>query len=328
MVPIPEGQAIVICPFCDLRSMVKGERGIRRHQVTRRVTRAQAELAMRQFLSGTMQIARNASGKAEVQEAFLAYLPFWSSWTRVLGWVFGQKEVGSGDDKRLEPREIKIAQEMNWNGVALDVGEFGVQRISLAKRELAPFNRDELHSSGMVFEPVGSMSDASEQAASDFFSRVREMADLDLVSQTFVRYSHQRFGLVYYPLWVIRYLYRGRAFQVVVDGHTGEVLYGKAPGSTLFRAAALVGGMALGALIGVDGSALAFYLGLNSDDDGIGLMLAGGFVALAGGFGIMTWAYNAFRYGEQYEFNGHREIKRRTRRKGERGVQRVLEETL
>jgi hypothetical protein len=109
-------------------------------------------------------------------------------------------------------------------------------------------------------------------------------------------------GLVYYPLWVLRYLYRGRSFQVVVDGFSGEVLYGKAPGSTLYRAAVLVGGTALGALLAIDGSALAFYLASESKgDSGSGLFFAG-IAALAVGFGLMAAAYRAFRFGEQYEF--------------------------
>jgi hypothetical protein len=37
MVPVPEGQVIVICPFCDLRSVMQGERGVRRYQVPCRV---------------------------------------------------------------------------------------------------------------------------------------------------------------------------------------------------------------------------------------------------------------------------------------------------
>src|SRR5690606_41752721 len=49
--------------------------------------------------------------------------------------------------------------------------------------------------------------------------------------------------------WVLRYLYRGRAFQVVVDGYSGKVLYGKAPGNTIYRAAVLVASMAVGALL-------------------------------------------------------------------------------
>jgi len=42
MVPIPEGQIVVQCPFCDLRSMVKGERGVRRYQIPEQITREQA----------------------------------------------------------------------------------------------------------------------------------------------------------------------------------------------------------------------------------------------------------------------------------------------
>ena len=59
MVPIPDGQVMVICPFCEMRSLVKGERGLRRYQVERRVNREAAQKAMKGFLSGKMQIARN-----------------------------------------------------------------------------------------------------------------------------------------------------------------------------------------------------------------------------------------------------------------------------
>ena len=45
IVPIPEGQAIVICPFCQQRSVVRGENGVRRYQVPNRIDRAAAEKA-------------------------------------------------------------------------------------------------------------------------------------------------------------------------------------------------------------------------------------------------------------------------------------------
>lgn len=326
MIPIPEGQLLTICPYCDLRSLVRGGRGLRRYQVTLKVARPDAEKALRGFLSGKMQIARNAARVAEVQETFLAYLPFWASWARVLGWAFGEEEVGSGDNKRYEPREIKIAQEMDWTGAALDVGEFGVERIALAGRDLTPVDWDGLHNAGMVFEPVGVAGDAQAEAKRDFEQRVRKLAKLDRVSQVFTRTTRERFGLVYYPLWVVRYLYRGRAFQVVVDGVDGKVLYGKAPGSTLFRSLALVAGMASGALLAVDGGSLATYFAFtSSDDDSLGLLaVAGGAVVV--GLGLMAGGYRAFRYGEHYEFHGHRNIKRAQKMVREGGVRRAVEE--
>ena len=36
---VQEGQRIVKCPYCEARSLVRGERGVRRYQVERRVDR-------------------------------------------------------------------------------------------------------------------------------------------------------------------------------------------------------------------------------------------------------------------------------------------------
>ena len=305
MLSIPEGQAIVRCPYCDLRSLVQGERGYRRYQVPCRVDRARAEAALRQFFSRHKAIARDVLRRAEVDEVFLAHIPFWISRGRVLAWVFGEKEVGSGDNRRLEPREVQISQDATWNGAALDVGEFGVESVPVEGLPLEPFDPDALHASGMVFEPVGSVSQAQAAAQEDFNARVRSSSGLDRISQIFMRTLRPRFGLVYYPLWVLRYHYRGRAFQVLVDGHGGQVLYGKAPGNTLYRAAVLVGGMALGAVVGVDGTAAALWAAFQFGDD-VEFFWAAALITLASGLGLMAAAYRAFRHGEQFEFRTRR----------------------
>jgi DNA-directed RNA polymerase subunit RPC12/RpoP len=298
MVPIPEGQAIVRCPYCDLRSFVKGERGLRRYQVPQKVQRQNAEEALRRFLSSNMAIARNAARQALLSEAFLVYLPFWTVWGRVAGWAFGQEKVGSGNQSHYEPREVRVVQEMTWNGAACDVGEFGVSELPLAEQEMLPFNPDELHNTGMVFEPVNSFSEARQAAESQFEQTVNRRAKLDRPSQVFVRSFQRRFGLIYYPLWVLRYLYRGRAYQVVVDGYSGKFLFGKAPGNTIYRAAVLVLGMALGAFVAIDGTAGLAYALRDSDNFPIWLLL----ITLGGGLGLMYAAYRRFRYGEQYEY--------------------------
>jgi hypothetical protein len=299
VVPIPEGQVVVKCHYCDLRSFVRGERGLRRFQVAQAVNRERAVSALRGFLSRNWAIARDANRRAQISEAFLAYLPFWAVWGRAMGWAFGQEKKGSGNDARYVPREVKLVEEMSWNGAACDVGEFGVGQVPLKTESLQPFQPEALHQAGLVFEPVGSFSDAKAAAEADFQGRLRSRAGLDRLSQLFVRFFKERFGLVYYPLWILRYLYRGRVFQVVVDACTGQVLYGKGPGNTLYRAAVLVLGMALGALLAIDASALAFYFSSGSDsDDVIGV----GLVLLVVGFGVMYAAYRAFRYGEQFEY--------------------------
>lgn len=296
VVPIPEGQVIVQCPYCDLRSFVRGERGLLRYQAPLRIQRDDAINAMSKFFGSNWAIARNLRKEARLSEAFVVYLPFWAVWARVAAWVFGEEKVGRGDEARYKPREIRVVQEMTWNGAACDVGEFGVNQVPPVEEHLEPFDPDELHRSGMVFEPVSSFSEARQTAQKQFKAHVRSKAKLDRLAQLFIRSLRQRFGLVYHPLWVLRYLYRGRAFQVTVDGFTGKVLYGKAPGNTVYRAGVLVLGMAFGAFLAI--TVPAFILGAG-DGEGSFFFALGLFVA---GLGIMYASYRAFRFGEQYEY--------------------------
>lgn len=297
IVPVPEGVRIVRCSYCEMRSFVQGERGLLRYQVPQRVEQADAAARLQKFLSGSMAIAPAARRQARLTEALLVYLPFWTVWSTVAGWVFGEKKVGSGDDARYQPREVRQVREMTWNGAACDVGEFGVDQVPPVEGDLQPFNPADLHARGMVFEPVGLFSDARSQAEEEFAGEIRSRAGLDRIGQIFVRHLRRKHALVYHPLWVLRYLFRGRAFQVVVDGYTGEVLYGKAPGNTVYRALILALGMAIGAFVAVDAPAFLLWVADFSDD----LVWAALALLLIGG-GIMFAAYRVFRHGEQYEY--------------------------
>ncbi len=299
VIPVPEGQAIVCCPFCNMSSFVRGQRGLRRFQVNPSVKRETAAHALQHFLSENWAIARDAARTAQLSDVFLAHIPFWVAWGRVMGWTFGEKKVGSGDHQRYEPREVKTVEDMVWDGAACDVGEFGVGKVPLSIQSLAQYNPDNLHASGLVFEPVSSFSDAQNSAQADFSAKLKERSGLDRIAQIFFRVVRQRYGLVYYPLWVLRYIYRGRSFQLIVDGNSGKVLYGKGPGNTLYRAAVLVLGMAAGSFLLVDVPALILSA---TNDHGNSNICGVAVAAAAAGIVLMVAAYRKFRYGEQFEY--------------------------
>lgn len=294
VVPVPEGARVVECPFCHLRSLVQGDRGIRRWQVTNRIERQRVADSLQRYFSDFRK-ARDLRRTANVREIFLAYLPYWRVQAVVGGWLFGR--VKSGKDS-TRPVEVEVLEEMHWNDAATDVSEFGVHSVSLAKQELEPYDAQRLHSEGMVFEPAESATDALAEAESHFVYRGRQQQSLKTKYFEKFHVMRPQFSLVHYPLWVARYEYRGRNYQVVVDGVKGEILYGKAPGNIFYRAAALVGGLALGNLILVNGTILAFLIvSGSSDDDSLFALL----VPLVAGIVIVAAAYRAFRYGEEVE---------------------------
>jgi hypothetical protein len=294
VVPVPEGVRVVECPFCQTRSLVQGDRGIRRWQVSNRIERQRVLDSMQGFFSDFRK-ARDLRKSAQVREVFLAYLPYWRVHAFVGGWLFGR--VKSGKDS-TKPVEVEVLEEMHWNDAATDVSEFGVHAVTLSKQELEPYDAQRLHSEGMVFEPAESPTDALVEAESHFVHRGRQKRSLKTKYFEKFHVMRPQFSLVHYPLWIARYDYRGRNYQVVIDGVKGEVLYGKAPGNIFYRAAALVAGLALGNLILVNGTLLAFLvMSGSSDDDSIFLFV----IPLIVGIGIIATAYRAFRYGEEVE---------------------------
>ena len=160
----------------------------------------------------------------------------------------------------MEPREVQFMEDVDWTGAAGDVAEFGVDSIALAGTQFAAYDPDALHQEGMVFEPTGSETEARDSAQAAWEKLAQRKSRLDRVSDKMLHILRRSLALVYYPLWVGRYTYRNRVYQVVVDGYSGRVLYGKAPGNIYYRALMLVGGTGLGAFVLVDGLALAFSL--------------------------------------------------------------------
>lgn len=294
---IQEGQRIIKCPYCEARSQVVGERGVRRYQVPRQVSREAAEQAVRGFWNG-MNRAMDLGATAKINELFLVYLPYWRAQAQVAGWVLGRKRVGSGKEARWEPREGQVLETMEWNGAAGDVAEFGVDSVNMQGAQFANYAPDTLHAEGLVFEPTNSHTEALQQAGRAWEKQAAQKTGIEDVAQTFLRFLRDVFALVYYPLWVARYTYRQRVYQVVVDGRSGRVLYGKAPGNVLYRALMLVGGTSIGSFIMVNGTALAVQIAAYSNDDDIGWIVVAPFAI---GAALMAGGFQLFRFGEEIE---------------------------
>jgi hypothetical protein len=295
VVPITEGARFVTCPFCQINLLLQGENGVRRWQVTRQVERAQVEQAVRGFFSGAKK-ASDLKRSAEIKEIFLIYAPYWRVQSDVAGWIFGKERK---DKDTVKPIEVEVLENMHWSDAALEVSEYGVQRMTVAKNMLQPYDSAALHAEALVFEPTESATDALAEAHQYFIDMARSKKKLETYHFEKFHFFHEALSLVYYPLWVARYSYRQRQYQVVVDGVNGRVLYGKAPGNIMYRAASLVAGMAAGNFILVNGTLIAgrVLLEVSSDDD-TGLLVL---LPIAMGLGLIIAGYRSFRYGEEVE---------------------------
>ena len=238
---IEEGRSVVNCPFCGVSSLLTGEKGIWHFQVKPDVGQGQVEAAVRRFFR-RWDRDPDLEQEATIQECFVAYLPYWRVSMRAAAWLSG-RSIGEDTDT---PVEKAITEDHVWTGAAYDPSQFGLRELKrLQGRELEPFDREALQQHALVFEPEGSGAKAIKQAEAAFKEAAHRQSGVTKTLFQRFQFFGRRLSLIYYPLWVVRYVFRGRSYRVVVDGQ--KVVYGQAPGNPAWRAAILVLAVLVGA---------------------------------------------------------------------------------
>ena len=294
-VDVREGRTNVECRYCGTPQAVVGDRGIARVMVLNRLERSHATETVRRWLGKGIRKDPALKKEAEVQEAFLAWFPFVRARLDAIGWILGIKtrrqKRGNRWVTEKKPIEHSIEREADFTMPAADMAEFGVHRVDLSGDEVLPLDDELLRSRGMVFRPSRSLEEIGDRLRERAISQAEQSHRLDRTTFSWLTSVRRRVALVYYPLWVIRYGFRGKTYQVLVDAEDGSLAYGKAPGNHLWRAFCLVASCAGASFIGTTFLQHADVV-LRSDDGlkvlgFVGLMLAG----------LVYWGYRQFRHG-------------------------------
>lgn len=296
---LKEGVKTFNCKYCGTLLASVGESGAAKYYVPKTIKKEDAVNRTFAWLEKGLSKAKGLRAGSTIDDAFLVYIPYWRVRADVVGWVFGQERRTRTVNNRTETYyvdvEKKIQQSYDRTYPACDVAELGVKQVNLTGDELFPVDFDTLQQEGMLFNIVSSQKEIQDYSKDNFASAARYSANVDRV--TFEHYDLVRedLNVVYYPLWVVRYIFQNRTYQVVVDGQDGTVCYGKAPGNNLFRAVTGIFGIALGmyltTLFG------AFAIAEESGKGALGVYV----IALVLGILLIKWGYKKFRYGGEIE---------------------------
>lgn len=307
-VEIKEGNNVLKCPYCGTSLMVMGDEGVLRYYVKSNTDRERAKAEAVQWF-GKFDKDRKLKKEAQFIDVFLIHIPFWRSMGRVCGWVFGNMihhETHEDSKGRMhttttrEPVERMVMEEYLWNRAACDVSEFGVEEVDASgiSGNLEPFDFHAVEKQGMVFEPTHSKTDAVKASEEWMLQKARESVRVDEVLFQKMYALDKKLSIVYYPLWVLRYKFRERSYQVVIDGKSGRLLYGRAPGSTLYRVGVFVGSLMIGNLI------LTTSLNAFSGSDGSEILIG----AAIAGAALILFGFFKFRYGGEVVDRGKKAL--------------------
>jgi DNA-directed RNA polymerase subunit RPC12/RpoP len=290
-ISIPEGENIIPCQYCGSTLFVEGDQGVSTIAFSVKMQKDNAMGATQQWWRRGWK-ARDLPRMGRMTETYPIFLPFWKANTKVAGWICGYEERRHTDSKgnvRVEriPKEVMILQDYVYSEIACDPGDLGIRTLRNLSGETGFADFEMIP----TFEATTSKDDAIVHAKNDAEGRAVAGARVPHITFKRLHIFPKSLTMIYYPVWVVRYSYHDRMYMATVDGVTGQVLSGRAPGDPLFQSMAMTGGAVVGGLVAA-GTIIAS--GVDYLDDG---RLA--LVGVAIGLGILFLAYRFFRHGSE-----------------------------
>ncbi len=251
---IKEGQQNIRCGACSSYLLIKGGEGVNKLYISSLVNKSKAVLRVKKWFD--RDDTANDIGLSKVKSVKLVYIPLWKLSFKAIGWRFMKREHKrrsySGNSyyaldnygfnegqKSISKREAKpILRFGEWIVPACGITDFGSEYVKISqnslKRGLKVLEEDKLQAEAMVFDvtiPAESILEKKEKSllgnlplkrsTSNFFQMVKKISTKKM--------------LIYYPLWIIRYDYKGLRYLVSVDGVEEKIVYAHFPGNPHYR---------------------------------------------------------------------------------------------
>ena len=243
-----DGVRLLSCAHCKTPFLTTAPGGYSRRYFPCKVERLQAVGRASAWLDGHPDVP-NDMGAAVFTEAHLLYVPIWEVGATVVGWEFGKRvrlrqrvvEVGDQDVLQQELVDEAVADptlgERRFYQEAADLSALGMGRPHIAGREFTlPYLVGELEPGAAILEADGALPEVRRRANEAFRSPPGSATIRDL--HLFL--LRETSSLIYYPLWSLRYRYRGRRYAMTVDGRSGVVHSARAPADNSRRLVGLV----------------------------------------------------------------------------------------
>ncbi len=284
---LAEGDRMTSCPYCSAMLAIEGDDGVNKLTYKNNLDRDKAIGISRSWMGGGFK-ARDLKQKAEITECYPIYAPFWKLRARAAGWVCGYREERRDKNTVRVPMEKMVMADFDWNEIACDIGDIGVERLGSIDGVAT------LHDEGSI--PTFEVTTSPDDAATKGKASVQEAAirSAGVPHKTFVKMHifPQGLTLIFYPIWIVRYKYLNRMYFCAIDGITGKVLAGRAPGDTLLRTVA----MTLGMFAGGYGSAIGL-IAMDYIHGNGALAIGGGIIIVC--LLIALTSYRFYRYGSE-----------------------------
>jgi hypothetical protein len=232
-VPFNPGEIIATCKYCGFTTVIEtGEAFNFEHSLLlNKFDEKQIEDSIRDWMRAGFMKPSDLAKKSKITEKNLIYLPFW---------VVSVQATSSykGIFERIAPpivKEGKIEKEYNWLVLAREASDFPTREYDVPLEGKIPYDFRRIEGFAKVLNSEIDRDEAAELAKQQIEAHHRFLlkSDVDKIVEMQTTYNVKQVVYLHAPIWFIKYEYKGNAYQLILDGATGDALKGDIP-STKF----------------------------------------------------------------------------------------------
>jgi len=225
------GEIIATCKYCGFTTVVEtGQAFNFEHSLLlNRFDGAQIEEPIRSWMRSGFLKPSDLAKKSKIMEKNLVYLPFWVVSVEA-------KTSYKGIFERIAPpvvKEGKIQKEYNWLVLAREAAGFPTREYDVPLEGKIPYDFRKIEGFAKVLNSEIDRDEALELAKQQIEAHHRYLLqqDVDKIIEMYTDINLKQMVYLHAPVWFVKYEYKGKTYQLIMDGAAGMALKGDIPSS-------------------------------------------------------------------------------------------------
>jgi hypothetical protein len=225
------GEIIATCKYCGFTTVIEtGEAFNFEHSLLlNKYDLNQTDDLIKDWMRSGFMKPSDLARKSKITEKNLMYLPFW---------VVSVEATTSykGIFERIAPpvvKEGKIEKEYNWLVLAREAAGFPTREYDVPLEGKIPYDFRKIEGFAKLLNSEIDRDEALELAKQQIEAHHRYLLqqDVDKIIETSTDINLKQMVYLHAPVWFVKYKYKGKTYQLIMDGAAGMALKGDIPSS-------------------------------------------------------------------------------------------------
>jgi hypothetical protein len=223
------GEILATCKYCGFTLVIEtGQTFTYEHSLLlNKYDPTQVEEQIREWMREGFMKPSDLARKAKIAEKELIYLPFWVVSVEA-------RSSYKGIFERITPavaKEGTIEKDYDWLVLARKAAEFPTRDYEVPLEGKIAYDFRRIEGFAKVFNSEIDKTEAEEQAKAEIENNHRFLAqqDVDKIIEMRTEIKVEETVYLHAPIWFIKYDYKGKTYQLILDGSTGSVIRGDIP---------------------------------------------------------------------------------------------------